>query len=77
MIHFVINSSFLIFLQRTCLEKMGNSGTAFPGNFCICREIVVNKIKKYISEIVGNYDILEGGKFYHLEKKFWSHGRKF
>ena len=44
------------------LEKMGNSGTWFLGNFNTWREILVSKIKKYIRNIE---------RFGNLGWKFW------
>ena len=46
------------------LEKVGNWGTWFPGNFAIWREIYEFETKKYIRN-VGKYCNL-GGKFYHV-----------
>ena len=49
------------------LEKVGNWGRWFPGNFVIWREIYEFETKKYIRN-VGKYCNL-GGEFYHVPGK--------
>ena len=51
-----IKVKFILTCNAACLEKIGNSGTWFLGNFDIWREF----LKEYIKEMEGNWAILEG-----------------
>ncbi len=63
-IHFVgrsISVEHMNSFHHACLEKMGNSGTTFPGNFCMYLEGNLGSLKERnrpTIEIVGNYGIL-------------------